>query len=59
MQKKQVHLASLVAGFLMLGIPSAALAQITHLTQNVTNVQQARRSAKPITGVIESLVAYK
>ncbi|MBW4638608.1 MAG: hypothetical protein KME05_10285 [Gloeocapsa sp. UFS-A4-WI-NPMV-4B04] len=54
MQKKQVHLASLVAGFLMLGIPSAALAQITHLTQNVTNVQQARRSAKPITGVIES-----
>jgi len=55
MQKKQIHLASLVAGFLMLGLPCVAVAQTTHLNQNVTNVQQARRSAKPIAGVIESL----
>ena len=36
MQKKQIHLASLGAGFLMLGLPSVGVAQTTQLTQNVT-----------------------
>jgi len=54
MQNKQLHLASLVAGFLMLGLPAVAIAQTTPNTQSEA-IQQARTSAKPITGVIESL----
>ncbi len=53
MQNKQIHLASLVAGFLMLGLP-VATAQTTPNTHNAGHLQP-QRSAKPITGVIESL----
>nr|WP_290225625.1 hypothetical protein [Trichocoleus desertorum] len=46
MQKKQIHLASLGAGLLMLGFPCVTVAQTTHLTQNVKtapNPQVAKR----------------
>ncbi len=55
MQNKQVRLASLLGiGFLLL-VPSVAIAQTAPTAQERTNLQQARTSAKPITGVIESL----
>lgn len=62
MQKKQIHLASLGAGFLMLGFPCVTVAQSTHLTQNVMTapnpqVVERRSQAHTAKATYEDLIA--
>ena len=62
MQKKHIHLASLGAGFLMLGFPCVSVAQSTHLTQNVTaatnpQVAERRSQAHTAKATYEDLMA--
>lgn len=56
MKNKQIHLASLLsAGFLMLGLPTATMAQTAPNAHKVTNLAQTHpTTAKAVTGVIES-----